>query len=406
MPAQVTAAEPACGPDSSPLQFDSMGKSGGRRAAKRKPRREASTPEPSAGAWRVAPSVSATACLLGAFLAWRSYPGPSLAAAGPLALAGFAAALALAAGGLVAFALRRSEAAALSFFSRSKPALGALVAAAAAISSAADLVAGRSALAFLCGAVFLGLLYWDRPKYLFALLGADALAAAAAILVPLLWPSLAAGHRGAGGSFAREALALAAASAGLGVAVALNLRRVVAPGVEKLRSLERENRELWDLSFRDGLTGLYNRRFAQEAGENLFARALRYDESFHALMLDIDHFKRVNDRLSHAVGDGVLREIALILQSCVRASDVAARYGGEEFVVFLLGASSETVQFIASRIRDDVAKHRFDSVPWQVTISIGIASMREGETLTELVDRADKSLYAAKRSGRNRVSGF
>ena len=123
-------------------------------------------------------------------------------------------------------------------------------------------------------------------------------------------------------------------------------------------------------------------------------------------MLDIDHFLRVNDRLSQAVGDGVLREMALILQSCVRASDVAARYGGEEFVVFLLGASSETVQFIASRIRDDVAKHRFDSVPWQVTISIGIASMREGETLTELVDRADKSLYAAKRSGRNRVSGF
>ena len=192
----------------------------------------------------------------------------------------------------------------------------------------------------------------------------------------------------------------------MGMVVTATIRGTVTPGEERLQYLERENKELWDLSFHDGLTGLFNRRYAQETGQKLFNRAIRYHEQFHALMIDIDHFKRVNDTLGHAAGDEVLKEIATILQDCVRASDFVVRYGGEEFVVYLVQADSELVQNIANRIRDEVASHGFEMVPWQVTISIGVASIQNNDRLENLLDRADKYLYISKRSGRNRVSGF
>jgi diguanylate cyclase (GGDEF)-like protein len=138
----------------------------------------------------------------------------------------------------------------------------------------------------------------------------------------------------------------------------------------------------------------------------LFARAKRYGEHLHVLMLDIDHFKNVNDKLGHPVGDEVLKNIADILATQVRASDVVTRYGGEEFLVFLIQTEPEVAQFIANRIRDAVASHAFPDVPWQLTISIGVAGIKADDTLGELVDRADKYLYASKHGGRNRVSGF
>lgn len=349
------------------------------------------------GERQILPFMPIVAILFGFFLIWRALPRPFTAVWSYLEALGVSLGAVAALGGIVAFAFRPNKS--VSSFSSAKPILGAIIAGSTALACIVDILAGRSVLVLVCGSVFLGLLYWDRPKYLFALIGADALATA----ISAFWGAAAF----PGSAFdPREQLALALAGSGLGASAALTIRKVVTPGAERMRSLERENRELWDLSFRDGLTGLYNRRFAQESGEKLYSRAMRYHERFHVLMIDIDHFKRVNDKMGHAIGDEVLKDIASILQSCVRSSDIAARYGGEEFIVFLLEAEHETAQYIANRIRDDVAAHRFEHVPWQVTISVGIAGREEGEILEALVDRADKRLYYAKHSGRNRVAGF
>jgi diguanylate cyclase (GGDEF)-like protein len=123
-------------------------------------------------------------------------------------------------------------------------------------------------------------------------------------------------------------------------------------------------------------------------------------------MIDIDHFKRVNDMVSHAVGDEVLKGVGQAIQSCLRTSDSVSRYGGEEFLAFVVQAEAEVAQFIANRIREAVASRVFDEVPWRVTISIGVASVEADDDLESLVDRADKYLYSSKRGGRNRVSGF
>jgi diguanylate cyclase (GGDEF)-like protein len=372
-----------------------------RKAAEMKSTKQASRPDdfyigPTSSGMHL--FVSALVASMGLLLVWRALPRPFPVAWSPLQVAGPALGGLVATGGLLALAFRSAKGRVAAAFSRKHPLLGALIATLSAAACVVDILSGRSALVLVCGAVALSLLYWDRPRYLFALLFLDAAAGAAAVLTV--------GATAAGGAPDWEQLALALSSAGLGAAIGLTIGGIVAPGSERLRSLERENRELRDLSFRDGLTAVYNRRFAQETGQKLFTRAQRYQERFHALMVDIDHFKRVNDKMGHAAGDEVLKGIAAILQSCVRASDVVARYGGEEFVLFLVQAEPETAQFIANRIRDDVASHRFEGVPWQVTISVGVAGMVVGERLEELVDRADKSLYVAKRGGRNRVAGF
>lgn len=386
------AARP-CDASSRPLEFVPMQHAVAARAKKRKAlSKDLSVDEPSLGS-RVHVFASAIILVLGVFIEWRSLPIPFPETWPVVQIVGVALGGVVVAYGVIAILLRSSEGRLAALFSRPRLLLGIVIAAATAIACLLDRAAGRSALALLCGSVVLSLLYWDKPPYLFALM---LLAAAVGIQAEYL------GYAAPDW----EQVSLAASSLVLGAAVAFTVRGIVAPGAERLRSLERENRELWDLSFRDGLTGLYNRRFAQETGQKLFARAQRYQERFHVLMIDIDHFKRVNDKVSHAAGDEVLKGIASILQSCVRSSDVAARYGGEEFIVFLLQAEPETAQFIANRIRDDVAAHRFESVPWHVTISVGVAGMVEGERLDELVDRADKYLYVAKRGGRNRVAGF
>jgi len=184
------------------------------------------------------------------------------------------------------------------------------------------------------------------------------------------------------------------------------IRHTLAPTEERVRSLEAENRELWDLSYRDSLTAIFNRRYVQQIATQLFTRAVRYHEQLHVLMLDIDHFKRVNDKLGHAVGDEVLKAVAATIQAFVRSSDALARYGGEEFIVYIVQANPELVQFIANRIRDGVANLHLERVPWTVTISIGVAGLQSADTLDSLVERADKFLYKSKQQGRNRVSGF
>jgi two-component system cell cycle response regulator len=165
--------------------------------------------------------------------------------------------------------------------------------------------------------------------------------------------------------------------------------------------------------FTDVLTGWHNRRYLTvRLGEEL-ARARRDRNRLVCLMLDVDHFKRVNDTWGHAAGDVVLQELAQRIESQVRASDVAARYGGEEFVVLLPGTDVESASRLAERIRKEIAASPI-SLPGgehvTITASIGIAEVSPGpdekdlKTLGDsLIARADVALYAAKSAGRDRV---
>lgn len=166
--------------------------------------------------------------------------------------------------------------------------------------------------------------------------------------------------------------------------------------------------------FTDVLTGWYNRRYLQVRIKEELARARRYAAPLTCLMLDIDHFKRVNDGYGHAAGDRVLREIAQRIDSQVRATDVAARYGGEEFVILLPDTSADSGALLAERIRKEVAATTFDigsgkAIP--VTVSIGVASAAPQRADADLktagealIARADVALYRAKSAGRDRTA--
>lgn len=165
--------------------------------------------------------------------------------------------------------------------------------------------------------------------------------------------------------------------------------------------------------FTDVLTGWHNRRYLQARMKEELARACRDGSNLVCLILDIDHFKRVNDTWGHAAGDSVLRELAQRIDAQVRASDVAARFGGEEFVILLPNTRSVDAQRLAERIRTAVAAAPFDLPDGgqiTVTVSIGIAEFAPGagdadlKSLGEaLIARADVALYAAKAAGRDRV---
>ncbi len=256
-----------------------------------------------------------------------------------------------------------------------------------------DVAAGLSPYLFIPGMVVYSFMIWDRPGFLAI---SVALGAAAIVRVIVI----------VGRPVGLEDVVLLTVGVMLSLYGADTIHKSVLPSEERLRSLQAENEELWNLSFRDTLTGLYNRRYIQQIATHLLVRAVRYREQLHVLMIDIDHFKRVNDKLGHAVGDDVLKGIAQTIQATIRTSDTVARYGGEEFIVYMVKSDPETTQFIANRIRDGVAAIRFPEVPWSVTISIGVAGLQDGDSVESLVERADQFLYVSKHRGRNRVSGF
>lgn len=169
--------------------------------------------------------------------------------------------------------------------------------------------------------------------------------------------------------------------------------------------LELANQRLAGLAYRDGLTGLYNRRTFDERLSNELTRATRYQRGLALLMVDIDHFKSVNDGHGHPAGDAVLRAIADIISAHTRRSDWAARYGGEEFAVVLPEADLQGAETVADRMRRAVAGARipFGTGEISVTISIGIGLVSEhAATVSQLVQSADRALYTAKHSGRDR----
>jgi diguanylate cyclase (GGDEF)-like protein len=156
----------------------------------------------------------------------------------------------------------------------------------------------------------------------------------------------------------------------------------------------------------DPLTGVYNRTYLDDILAREMTLSYRSARPISFLMIDIDHFKLVNDRYGHRVGDEVLKDIALLIKRHVRASDVVARYGGEEFAVALYDSEQDAALEIARRICRSTAQKRWTWIDdnLNITISIGMASYphKDGEN-TELVELADRALYQAKRLGRNRV---
>lgn len=160
-------------------------------------------------------------------------------------------------------------------------------------------------------------------------------------------------------------------------------------------------------SVRDPLTGLYNRRYMEESLELELRRAVRKKCSLGVMMLDVDHFKRFNDRFGHEAGDSVLQALANLFRTQLRGGDVACRYGGEEFTMILPEASLEATRLRAEQLREAakaaISQFRGGSLD-QVTLSVGVASFPDkGTTVEALLRAADAALYRAKEQGRDRV---
>jgi diguanylate cyclase (GGDEF)-like protein len=151
----------------------------------------------------------------------------------------------------------------------------------------------------------------------------------------------------------------------------------------------------------DSLTGLANRHRFMETAAFRFEEARRYRQSFAILLMDIDHFKQVNDRYGHSIGDAVLRAFADTLQHTARFNDCMARWGGEEFIALLPNTDQQMATKLAERVRTLTTEIAIEDV--RVTVSIGISEYRQPETLDALIKRADEALYLAKQQGRDQV---
>jgi diguanylate cyclase (GGDEF)-like protein len=167
--------------------------------------------------------------------------------------------------------------------------------------------------------------------------------------------------------------------------------------------LEEQKRDLERLAMTDSLTGLYNRRHATHALETECARARRYTQPLSVAMLDLDHFKQVNDVHGHATGDRVLKAAADAMVAAVRGTDVVARWGGEEFVVILPHSGDEYSEKVVERVRRAVQEAIKERTGLDVTLSAGLADYLTGESIDGLLDRADGYLYQAKAQGRDRL---
>lgn len=170
-------------------------------------------------------------------------------------------------------------------------------------------------------------------------------------------------------------------------------------------ALDLENVRLLRLSITDTLTGAYNREVLHERLPMEIAAADKASTPLAVAMVDIDHFKAVNDRFGHPVGDGVLAEVVGRIKAAIRTGDILIRYGGEEFLVLLPDTDATTGLEIAERMRARISDGPFFADDQEITIraSVGVAERRPGESAVDLCGRADAALYAAKRKGRDRA---
>jgi diguanylate cyclase (GGDEF)-like protein len=166
--------------------------------------------------------------------------------------------------------------------------------------------------------------------------------------------------------------------------------------------IDSEKEEYAHQAYYDSLTNIYNRNRLKELFIQQIVRSNSLKESFCMVMIDIDHFKRVNDTYGHLVGDNVLITLTKIVNSNIRQSDIFARWGGEEFVLILPNVTVDIAKKIINNLRIKIENHYFEDVE-KITCSFGITSYEDGDTIESMLKRADEALYIAKDSGRNRV---
>ncbi len=177
-------------------------------------------------------------------------------------------------------------------------------------------------------------------------------------------------------------------------------------------NLEKENKELWQLAVTDALTGLMNRGHFNERIEKELARVQRYGGKLGCIMIDIDHFKLVNDNYGHLIGDHVLRHMGALLRNSLRSVDIIARYGGEEFIALAPETISNGLTIAAEKLRKAIESFNFREdlesdaeCPDRITVSIGLSSYPDPRVTSpaSMLELADKAMYKAKDGGRNQV---
>ncbi|MGI6176029.1 MAG: GGDEF domain-containing protein [Christensenellales bacterium] len=238
---------------------------------------------------------------------------------------------------------------------------------------------------FLLGIVFKG-------KARIALITLNILDYLACILISHFYPQTVVPHSGSDAMLIDLIVAVVLSFVGLSI-LTLYISRV----------FEDNRKTLSELSVRDALTGVYNRRFLNSFLQNILDTSRKKGDKFYVLMLDIDHFKYINDTYGHVFGDHVLLACVQAIQSILRKGDIIARYGGEEFAVILFPRRPNNAVDIAERIRRMISSLRFH-YNVTVTVSIGVARSRPEDTIEALLDRADQYMYCAKQSGRNQVA--
>jgi len=189
-----------------------------------------------------------------------------------------------------------------------------------------------------------------------------------------------------------------------------SLCRVINYTMEKYRlkqEVKQAMEKMAEMSTKDDLTGLYNRRYSNEVLDREMASAKRYKNDLTLCMMDLDHFKNINDTHGHSIGDMVLSDIGRMLKEFIRETDLICRYGGEEFTIILPNTDLEGARTLCERFRKMVAAHLFElnSIRFKLTVSIGIGLYQPARdpSLAQLTEMADRALYQAKNEGRNKV---
>jgi diguanylate cyclase (GGDEF)-like protein len=187
--------------------------------------------------------------------------------------------------------------------------------------------------------------------------------------------------------------------------LALSFANSAAIVIENARLFEQTQQ----MALTDTLTGIYNRRYFYDLAQKEFSRSKRYQNPMSIILIDIDHFKNVNDHYGHLAGDQVLMQFVQRIQEELRTSDILARFGGEEFIILLPETNLGDATQVAERLREVTAQYPFLLVTAQtfITISLGVSCFKFTTlSLDHLIDESDKALYEAKQFGRNRVRAW
>ena len=181
-----------------------------------------------------------------------------------------------------------------------------------------------------------------------------------------------------------------------------NITNYVSVGKDVTERL-REEQALRESATVDQLTGLFNRNHGNALLSEAYSFTLSREESMSLILCDIDHFKQINDSFGHPVGDQILAQVSGLLRKSVRGNDRIIRWGGEEFLILLENCTDMVAAELAERLRLRIASEQFQNVG-KVTVSLGVASLFQKESLEQLISRCDEALYKSKRNGRNQLT--